>query len=114
MSLDFLLTTLIVVVSPGTGVLYTLAAGLSRGPRASVVAAFGCTLGIVPHMTAAILGLAAVLHTSALAFSALKWCGVIYLLYMAWQALRERGALAVDARLDARSSRRLIVTGFLI
>ena len=60
------------------------------------------------------LGLAAVLHTSALAFAALKWCGVVYLLYMAWQALRERGALAVDARLDARSSRRVIVTGFLI
>ena len=114
MSLAFLLTSLIVVVSPGTGVLYTLAAALTRGSRASVAAAFGCTLGIVPHMTAAMLGLAAVLHTSALAFSALKCCGVAYLLYMAWQALREHGALAVDTRLDTRSSRRVIVTGFLI
>jgi threonine/homoserine/homoserine lactone efflux protein len=114
MSIAFLLTSLIVVVSPGTGVLYTLAAALSRGSRASIAAAFGCTLGIVPHMSAAMLGLAAVLHTSALAFAALKWCGVIYLLYMAWQALGEKGALAVDARLDARSSRRVIVTGFLI
>src|SRR6202050_832203 len=111
MSLAFLLTSLIVVASPGTGVLYTLAAPLTRGSRASVAAAFGCTLGIVPHMTAAMLGLAAVLHTSALAFSALKWCGVAYLLYMAWQALRETGALAVDARVEARSSRRVIVTG---
>src|SRR6478672_6260499 len=98
MSLSFLLTSLIVVVSPGTGVLYTLAVALSRGSRASVAAAFGCTLGILPHMLAAMLGLAAVLHTSALAFSALKWCGVIYLLYMAWQALRESGALAIEAR----------------
>src|ERR1700722_3261473 len=114
MSLAFLLTSLIVVASPGTGVLYTLAAALTRGSRASVAAAFGCTLGIVPHMTPAMLGLAAVLHTSALAFSALKWCGVAYLLYMAWQALRETGALAVDARVDARSTRRVIVTGFLI
>ena len=114
MSLAFLLTSLIVVASPGTGVLYTLAAALTKGSRASIAAAFGCTLGIVPHMTAAMLGLAAVLHTSALAFSALKWCGVDYLLYMAWQALRESGALAVDARVDARSSRRVIVTGFLI
>src|SRR6202451_3557898 len=114
MSLAFLLTSLIVVASPGTGVLYTLAAALTRGSRASVAAAFGCTLGIVPHMTAAMLGLAAVLHTSALAFSALKWCGVIYLLYMAWQTLREQGALAVDTRLEARSSRRVSVTGFLI
>jgi threonine/homoserine/homoserine lactone efflux protein len=74
-SIDFLVTSLIVVVSPGTGVLYTLAAGLSRGSRASVVAAFGCTLGIVPHMAAAIMGLAALLHTSALAFQALKYLG---------------------------------------
>jgi threonine/homoserine/homoserine lactone efflux protein len=114
MSLSFLLTSLIVIVSPGTGVLYTLAAALTKGSRASIAAAFGCTLGIVPHMTAAMLGLAAVLHTSALAFAALKWCGVIYLLYMAWQALRERGALAVNARLDRGSTQRVIVTGFLI
>src|SRR5215469_14488382 len=115
MSLSFLLTSLIVVVSPGTGVLYTLATALTRGSRASVAAAFGCTLGILPHMAAAMLGLAAVLHTSALAFSALKWCGVIYLLYMAWQALRETGALSVEAApTTARSSRRVIVTGFLV
>src|ERR1700759_677812 len=114
MSLSFLLTSLIVVVSPGTGVLYTLAVALTRGSRASVAAAFGCTLGILPHMLAAMLGLAAVLHTSALAFSALKWCGVVYLLYMAWQTLGERGALAVDGRMDEAKQRRLIVTGFLI
>src|SRR4051795_8575083 len=114
MTLSFLLTSLIVVASPGTGVLYTLAAALTRGSRASIAAAFGCTLGILPHIAAAMLGLAAVLHTSALAFAALKWLGVIYLLYMAWQALRERGALKVDARVDARSSAILIATGFLI
>jgi threonine/homoserine/homoserine lactone efflux protein len=116
MTLSFLLTSLIVVASPGTGVLYTLAAALAQGSRAGIAAAFGCTLGILPHMVAAMLGLAAVLHTSALAFAALKWCGVIYLLYMAWQALRESGALAVEARPQARSrsSRRVIVTGILI
>jgi threonine/homoserine/homoserine lactone efflux protein len=115
MSIEFLITSLIIVASPGTGVLYTLAAGLSRGSKASVVAAFGCTLGIVPQMIAAMLGLAAILHTSALAFAALKWCGVVYLLYMAWQALRETGALAIDTRPAAeRSSRRVIVTAVLI
>jgi threonine/homoserine/homoserine lactone efflux protein len=114
MSFSFLLTSLIVIVSPGTGVLYTLAAALSRGSRASIAAAFGCTLGIVPHIAAAMLGLAAVLHTSALAFAALKWLGVIYLLFMAWQALRERGALQVEGQVDARSAAKLIVTGFLI
>ena len=115
MTLAFLVTSLIVVASPGTGVLYTLAVALTRGSRASIAAAFGCTLGILPAMLAAMLGLATVLHTSALAFAALKWCGVVYLLYMAWQALRERGALAVDAgREGGRSGARVIVTGFLI
>ena len=65
-------------------------------------------------MIAAMLGLAAVLHTSALAFAALKWCGVAYLLYMSWQALRETGALAVEGEIKERSSGRVVVTGFLI
>jgi len=114
MTLSFLLTSLIVVASPGTGVLYTLAVALAQGSRASVAAAFGCTLGIVPQMVGAMLGLAAILHTSALAFAALKWCGVAYLLYMAWQALRETGALAIKAEPSARSDRKVIVTAVLI
>lgn len=114
MGIEFLVTSLIVVIAPGTGVLYTLAAGLSRGPRASVVAAFGCTLGIVPHMAAAITGLAAVLHTSAMAFQTLKVLGVVYLLYMAWNTLKERGALKVEQGAAARSARQVIVSAVLI
>src|SRR5258707_5823104 len=114
MTWDFLITSLIVVVSPGTGVLYTLATGLARGGRASIVAAFGCTLGIVPHMAAAIMGLAALLHTSALAFQTLKYLGVVYLLYMAWSALREHGALKVEKEVGARSATRVIVHAILI
>jgi threonine/homoserine/homoserine lactone efflux protein len=114
MSIEFLITSLIVIVSPGTGVLYTLAAGLSRGSRASVVAAFGCTLGIVPHMAAAIMGLAALLHTSALAFQTLKYLGVAYLLYMAWSALKERGALRVEHEVSARSALQVTIQAILI
>src|SRR3954447_21083611 len=95
-SIEFLVTTLIVVATPGTGVIYTLAAGLSRGARASVIAAFGCTLGIVPHVLAAMTGMAAVLNASAIAFQALKIAGAGYLAYLAWATLREDGALAVD------------------
>jgi threonine/homoserine/homoserine lactone efflux protein len=113
-SVEFLLTTLIIVATPGTGVLYTLSAGLSRGARASVIAAIGCTLGIVPHMVAAITGLAALLHTSALAFQTLKYLGVVYLLYMAWVTLREQGALTVDEQAAPRSALRVIVSGILI
>jgi threonine/homoserine/homoserine lactone efflux protein len=110
----FLVTSLIVVASPGTGVLYTLAAGLSRGARASVVAAFGCTLGIVPHLAAAVMGLAALLYTSALAFETLKYLGVAYLLYMAVRTLRDRSALHVDAGPKARSSRQVIIEAVVI
>jgi threonine/homoserine/homoserine lactone efflux protein len=114
MTIAFLITSLIVIVSPGTGVLYTLAAGLSRGARASIVAAFGCTLGIVPHMTAAILGLAALLHASAVAFQTLKYAGVAYLLYLAWQALKEHGALRIDRDIAPRSALQVTVTAILI
>lgn len=114
MSLEFLITSLIIVASPGTGALYTLAAGLSRGSRASVVAAFGCTLGCVPHLAAAILGLAALLHASAVAFETVKYLGVAYLLYMAWNTLRERGALSVGRQSDARSFVQVTIEAILI
>jgi threonine/homoserine/homoserine lactone efflux protein len=114
MSIDFLVTSLIVAISPGIGVLYTMAAGLSRGVRASVVAALGCTLGIVPHMAAAIMGLAALLHTSALAFQILKYLGVAYLLYMAWSTLKEHGALKVEQDVTPRSATQVIVSAILV
>lgn len=95
-STTFLITSLIVVLVPGTGVLYTLATGLRLGRRASLYAALGCTAGIVPHLLACILGLAAVLHVCALAFQGLKLAGAAYLLYLAWTMWRDSGALALD------------------
>jgi threonine/homoserine/homoserine lactone efflux protein len=112
-SAAFLITTLIVVVTPGIGVLYTLAAGLTEGRRASVVAAFACTLGIVPHMAAAIVGVAAVLNASAVAFQTLKFAGVGYLLYMAWTTLRDTEALRIEEA-PPRSTRRIITSGVLV
>ncbi|MGJ8571669.1 MAG: LysE family translocator [Hoeflea sp.] len=97
MTPEFLITTLIIVLLPGTGVIYTLAAGLTQGARASVLAAVGCTLGIVPHVAASVAGLAALLHASALAFQVIKYLGVAYLFYMAWQMWRDTGALAISA-----------------
>ena len=114
MSIEFLVTSLVVVISPGTGVVYTLAAAISRGSRASVIAAVGCTLGIVPQMVAAVFGLAALLNASAIAFQTVKYLGVAYLLYLAWSALRERGALAVKKETDAKSAARIIATAVLI
>jgi threonine/homoserine/homoserine lactone efflux protein len=113
-SVEFLITSLIIVVSPGTGALYTIATGLSRGFRASVVASFGCTLGIVPHMAAAIAGLAAILHASAVAFETFKYLGVAYLLYLAWSTLRERGTLKVETKKEETNHSAARITGTAI
>ncbi|MDN3517516.1 LysE family translocator [Aquisalimonas lutea] len=114
MTPEFFVTSLIVVLMPGTGVLYTLAFGIGSGWRASVVAAFGCTLGIVPHILASIAGLAALLHTSAVAFQVVKYLGVAYLFYMAWRVLREGGALRVSGGRTAASDVKIIVDGLLL
>ncbi|WP_210093663.1 LysE family translocator [Ruegeria sp. HKCCSP346] len=114
MSLEFFVTSLIVVLLPGTGVIYTLAVGLGRGFRASLAAAFGCTLGIVPAALAGIIGLAALLHTSAVAFQFIKYLGVLYLFYMAWGILKDGGAMDVAAEKSAKSDFGIAVTGTLI
>jgi len=95
-TLNFLLTSLIVVLIPGTGVIYTISTGLTLGRRASIFAAVGCTVGIVPHLVATVLGLSAVMHTSALAFQALKYAGVVYLFYLAYATWRDKRAFALD------------------
>jgi threonine/homoserine/homoserine lactone efflux protein len=115
MSVAFLVTTLVIVATPGTGALYTIAAGLARGARAGVVAAVGCTLGIVPHLLATVTGLAAVMHASAVAFHTIKYAGVAYLLYLAWQTWRDRSELTVDDETgDPRSDWEVIRTAVAI
>ncbi len=115
MSLDFLITSMVAILIPGTGVIYTLATGLGAGRTASVAAAFGCTLGILPHIAAAMFGLAAVLHTSAVLFTTLKYLGAAYLLYLAWLTLREAGPVTIERRNRLGAGKfRIISTGFLI
>lgn len=114
MTLEFLVTSIIVILLPGTGVLYTLAIGLNSGARASIVAAFGCTLGILPHIAASVAGLAALLHTSALAFEVIRYLGVAYLLYMAWSVLRDRHALRISEGARPVQAGRIVVTAILL
>ena len=115
MSIEFLITSLIVVLIPGTGVVYTVMTGLSAGRQASIAAAFGCTLGIIPALLASVVGLAAILHTSAVLFQALKYAGAAYLLYLAWMTLRETGAAATEsAEPVTRKLMPTVRTGFLI
>src|ERR1035437_2870949 len=113
-SLSFLITSLVVALVPGTGVLYTVSTALRRGRRAGVVASVGCTFGIVPHLVASMLGLAALLHTCALAFQALKWAGALYLLYLAWGMWKETGAFDLDGVATERSMGRIAVRVFAL
>ena len=113
-SIQFLITAVVVVLAPGTGVIYTLATGLGQGRRAALWAALGCTFGIVPALAAAVLGVAAVLHASALLFQIVKFAGVAYLLWLAWQALKEGGALSVRAERSAQPGWRVAWRGVLI
>jgi threonine/homoserine/homoserine lactone efflux protein len=108
---SFLLTALVICATPGTGALFTLAAALGRGARAGVLAAFACTLGTLPHLLAAITGLAALLQASGVAFEVVKYAGVAYLLWMAWATWRDTGALQVSADDQRASVRSVIVSG---
>ncbi len=114
MSVAFWITSLVIVATPGTGALFTIAAGIARGRRASLVAAVGCTLGIVPHLVAAITGAAALLHASGVAFQVLKVLGVLYLLYMAWATWCDRSALTISTDAAPRSSRQVIASAVLV
>lgn len=114
LSLEFLITSLVVVLIPGTGVIYTVSTGLVQGGRASFFASVGCTLGILPHLLATVLGLAAVMHTSALAFQLLKYAGVLYLFYVAYATWRDKSAFAVDGSAERSSAWRVMLKGILL
>ena len=111
---EFLLASLVVVLVPGTGVVYTITTGLTLKWRASLFAAIGCTLGIVPHILAGIFGLSAVLNMSAQIFSVLKWAGAIYLLYLALNMWREAGTLEVNKRNNETSAAQIIIKAIAI
>jgi threonine/homoserine/homoserine lactone efflux protein len=111
---EFLITSLVVVLVPGTGVIYTVSTGLAQGRKASVYAALGCTAGIVPHLLATILGLAAVMHASAVAFQLLKYLGVAYLFYVAFATWRDKSAFALDGRVSQVPASALVAKAFLL
>ena len=77
-------------------------------------AAIGCTAGIVPHLLATVLGLAAVLHASAVAFQTLKYAGVAYLFFLAYASWRDKTAFAVASAPSASSAGSLMLRAFLL
>ena len=111
---EFLLASLVVVLIPGTGVIYTITTGLTLKWQASIAAAIGCTLGIVPHILASILGLSALLNMSAQVFSALKIAGSMYLLYLAWNMWRGAGTLEINQKSTGSSITEIIIKAIAI
>ena len=111
---EFLLASLIVVLIPGTGVVYTITTGLTLKWRASLAAAIGCTLGIVPHILASLWGLSALLNMSAQVFSVLKLAGAAYLLYLAWNMWREAGRLELNKKSAETSAAKIITKAIAI
>jgi threonine/homoserine/homoserine lactone efflux protein len=111
---EFLITSLIVVLVPGTGVVFTVSTGLMQGRRASLFAALGCTAGILPHLLATVLGLAAVMHMSAVAFQVLKYAGVAYLLYVAYMTWKDSSSFAAESVSTKSTAVGLIVKGLLL
>ncbi|WP_028022547.1 LysE family translocator [Enterovibrio calviensis] len=113
-SIEFLITSLVVVLIPGTGVLYTVSTGLLMGFRSSIWASVGCTFGIIPSLIASITGLAIILHTSALAFQIVKYAGVAYLMYLAVSMWRSSGALSLSDKANNRSMYGIAIKGCLM
>ena len=96
MSVEFLLTSLVVVLIPGTGVVYTISSSVGGGRRRGLFAAVGCTLGIVPHMLAAMLGLSGIMQAGSAVFEVVRWAGVVYLVFMGVAMIREAGVTPLD------------------
>ena len=111
----FIATALVLNATPGVDMLFTLSRTLQHGWRTGMAAALGITAGCVVHTVAAALGLAALLATSALAFSAIKWLGAAYLLWLAWGMLRAsvRDAEPLLAASPPTPSTRVFAQGFL-
>jgi threonine/homoserine/homoserine lactone efflux protein len=113
--LFFVAASIVLVIVPGPDMVYMLARCIAQGRRAGVLAAVGFTLGGYVHLTAAALGLSAILATSSLAFSVVKWLGATYLIYLGVGALRSKqGPLAISANgLGNHTDRTILWQAFL-
>lgn len=113
-SAEFIITSLIVVLIPGTGVIYTISTGMLLGSRASIAASIGCTAGIIPHLLATVLGLAALMHVSAVAFQIVKFIGVAYLFFLAYSMWKETGKIELNSKIETKGYMDIAIKGFLI
>ncbi len=115
--LAFLLTAVMLTATPGPDNLMVLSVGMSKGRRSGIVFGLGCALGCLSHTVLAVIGVGAILAASPLAFTALKWAGGAYLIWLGIQALRHAGAVRIEGGNDSQapvdSLRRTFSKGFV-
>lgn len=112
----FVLAAFALILVPGPDMMYMLGRCLAQGRRAGILSAVGFNLGGYVHLTAAVLGLSAILATSATAFTVVKWTGAAYLVYLGLSALwSKQGPLAIgtDEAIAGRRGRTILWQAFL-
>ena len=109
----FALAALLLAVTPGPAVLYIVARSVHQGRRAGMLSALGIAAGGLVHVLAAVAGLSALLVSSALAFTAVRWAGAVYLVWLGVKTLRG-GADAESASPPPAAPRRIFLQGFVV
>ncbi|MGI9535635.1 MAG: LysE family translocator [Desulfocapsaceae bacterium] len=109
----FIIASAILIVTPGPDLMYVLTRGISGGKQFGVVSAIGVTAGILVHTLAAALGLAVLLKTSAIGFLVVKTAGGVYLIYLGYQMIRNRGSIDLTGVGTRINTKKCFLQGFL-
>mgnify|MGYP003615066159 CR=1 FL=1 len=110
----FAAAALVLVLTPGPNMVYCVSRSLTQGPRAGLLSLAGVVLGFLVHLFAAALGLTALLLAVPMTFDVIRIAGALYLLWMAWQAVRSGGAAPFQARrLPHDGPKKLFAMGFM-
>jgi threonine/homoserine/homoserine lactone efflux protein len=112
--LIFVVASLLLVLTPGPNMIYLISRSICQGRKAGVISLLGVVAGFFVHLFAAAAGLTAVFLAVPMAYEALKWAGALYLLWLAWQAVKPGARSPFEAQqLPPDSSRKLVLMGFL-
>ena len=110
----FLLAALVLLLTPGPAVLYIVARSVDQGRVAGLISVLGIEIGNSVHVLAAVLGLSAILISSALAFATVKYLGAAYLIYLGLHRLLAHDAARPVANLQSRSRQRILFQAVLV
>jgi threonine/homoserine/homoserine lactone efflux protein len=110
----FMMAATVLLIIPGPAVLYIVARSVDQGRRAGLASCSGIATGGLAHVLAATLGLSALLVSSAIAYSVVKYAGAAYLIYLGIRKLRERPGAGDVAPVQPASLRHIYAQGILV